>query len=134
MATSPYNGSFTIGPVGTTVTDFNTTSGTYIYNAPPRQCEFRGHIVDRWAEYLDGQCVGYCTECDERVQSNRPPGGMPFMRLKALVEELIATPGDSGLFLEINEVTDLLAAEQRALEEARALLSTARKMAGCGEE
>lgn len=100
----------------------------------PLQCSAVGHNVERWAEYLDGECVGYCTVCDTRVQSQRMPGGMPFMRLKALLELLIASPDDAGLFLEINDITDLLDLEEQALAEARSLLGLARKMAGCDEE
>lgn len=100
---------------------------------PPNPCELLGHKIEKWAEYLDGECVGVCSNCMVRVTSQRMPGGMPFMRLKALAELLIITPEDASLFLEINEITDLLDAEQRSLDEARALLATARKMARCDE-
>lgn len=100
---------------------------------PGSICDLGGHEVAEWAEYLDGRCVGVCTRCMGRVSATRMPGGMPFMRLKALVEQLIAMPDSAELFLEINEVTEILEAEGRALEDARALLRTARAMAGCDE-
>lgn len=94
----------------------------------PATCALGGHHVDTWSEYLDGQCVGNCTECMQRVTSNHPPGGLPFMRLKALIERLIADPTNIELVLEMREIGETLEAEKRSLEDARALLDTAREM------
>ena len=115
-----------------------TTGSTPVFTGTSDQTWWNGnvtatcnHEVEKWAEYLDGECVGVCKHCDQRIAATRMPGGLPFMRLKALAELLIATPDDSALYLEINEISDLVEREQEALDEARALLATAKKMAGC---
>lgn len=121
-------------PISWDGTTTGTYTGTFTNGIPsPTECDLMGHKVEKWAEYLDGECVGACSACMVRVQSKRMPGGMPFMRLKALMEMLIASPDNAELILEINEITDLLDSEERAMEEARALLVTARKMARCDE-
>lgn len=97
-------------------------------------CELIGHRVESWVEYLDGECVGTCVACDCRVASRRTPGGMPFMRLKALAEIILANADDEmQILVEINEISDLLDREAEALEEARSLLAIAREMARCPE-
>lgn len=94
----------------------------------PNPCDFTGHVLTSWAEYLDGMCVAYCDECKERVTSRRPPGGMPFIRLKALMERLVASPDDPHTLMEISEIEDLLVAEEEALQSAQSLLRTVRMM------
>ena len=105
----------------------------YSYPPPQSACELVGHKVDHWAEYLDGECVAKCNVCGERIASARPPGGLPFVRLKALAERLMATPDNILLAVEISEIEILLEAEEIALREAYALLDTARKMSECGK-
>lgn len=94
------------------------------------ECLF-GHNVTEWAEYLDGQCVGFCSTCQARIQATRMPGGIPFMRIKARTEMILATPEDAEHILELNEIEDLLDREEQAIAEARALLAVARKSARC---
>lgn len=100
----------------------------------PMTCALGGHQIESWSEYLDGQCVGNCSVCMQRVISERPPGGLPFIRLKALIECLIATPDNMALVLEMQEITSILEAEQRALEDAKALLATAKEMIECQKD
>lgn len=108
-----------------------TDTGGYTTYTQVTNCSLLGHEVDEWAEYLDGVCAGRCARCNARVTAKRPPGGLPFLRLKAVVEQILAGVDPIALAMDVGEIASLLAAEQRALDDANALLATARRMVGC---
>ena len=47
-----------------------------------------GHQVESWSEYLDGQCVGNCSVCMQRVISERPGVTAREQHRAALVRRL----------------------------------------------
>lgn len=96
-------------------------------------CDLAGHVVTEWAEYLDGVVAGYCDVCKGRVTSRRSPGGLPVLRLKAAIELLLGDSGSAVGAMELVEIQEALEAERAALDEAVALLETARRVVECRE-
>lgn len=98
-----------------------------------------GHVVTDAVEYVDGAVVGRCTRCHERVFLPTVAGGISLVRIKALVEKLMAVKGSelpatarlanlSGMMDELSELVIAHAHEHVKLGEAGKLLEIAKNL------
>lgn len=117
--------------VGTSSAPWNTgsiTSGSINYGSTPLLTCPAGHETDpNYAEYLDGVIAATCLHCGQRITFKALPGGIPLLRLKALMERLMAGDKSGALedFAYVNEALDL---ERQALVIAESLVALAKTM------
>lgn len=80
-------------------------------------------VGDELIEYTDGLVIGYCVECNRRIEIPRVPGSFVVPQLRALIAQTYDK--DTDLSELIGEFSELLASYKReteALEEIQALL------------
>jgi hypothetical protein len=98
-----------------------------------------GHVLTESVEYIDGAVVGRCSRCGDRVFLPTVPGGVSLVRIKALVEKLMAIKGSelpatarlanlSGMMDELSELVIAHAHENVKLGEAGKLLEIAKRL------
>jgi hypothetical protein len=92
-------------------------------------CEQTFHVMEAEAEYADGSITGKCVNCGETITGRRLVGGLGVAMLRMAMLELLSHDGEpAGLAQEIVRIQEVLDLEEQALNEARALLETAREM------
>src|SRR5688500_15795052 len=85
----PYD-TYTLGTTTSTVGAQPWNGVTYATGVKTR-CNFYGHEVDDIGEYPDGIIAGECRNCKDRVTFHRIAGGPPVLRIKQLLEVLMAS-------------------------------------------
>jgi hypothetical protein len=98
---------------------------------PPRpMCQYKGHkIGGELIHYVDGLIVGYCEDCDCRIQIDWFPGGSSVARVKGLVAEIAArsdVPED--VVEQFHRAIELLEEDAEAIEDARELIPLGKAM------
>lgn len=87
-----------------------------------------GHRADtNYAEYIDGEIATTCLECGDRITFVALPGGVPLLRLKALMERIMSDD-KSGALEDYAVVMAALEMERLALEAAESLAALARTL------
>lgn len=82
-------------------------------------------------EYADGLFVGHCAQCLTRVQIEKIPGGVSWMKAGHFIAGALGLEEDdtesaSGLLAQLKELEADIAAEERKLEQAKKLIKIAR--------
>lgn len=87
------------------------------------------HVMGDETETEDGQVVGFCTLCGDKIKGRRMVGGYGLARLKdAIVDALGDREAMAGLLDEIDRVELMLKVEEQALKSAHDMLNMAREM------
>lgn len=87
------------------------------------------HVMGDETETEDGQVVGHCTLCGDKIKGRRMVGGYGLARLKdAIVDALGDREAMAGLLEEIDRVELMLRVEEQALRSAHDMLDMAREM------
>lgn len=87
------------------------------------------HVMGDETETEDGQVVGFCTLCGDKIKGRRMVGGYGLARLKdAIVDALGDREAMAGLLDEIDRVELMLKVEEQALRSAHDMLNMAREM------
>jgi hypothetical protein len=106
----------------------NTGGGVYDWNTMITKptCE---HVMGDETETEDGQVVGFCTLCGDKIRGRRMVGGYGLARLKdAIVDALGDMDAMAGLLEEIDRVELMLKVEEQALKSAHDMVNMAREM------
>lgn len=97
-----------------------------MYGAQQPKCE---HVMGDETETEDGQVVGFCTLCGDKIRGRRMVGGYGLARLKdAIVDALGDMEAMAGLLEEIDRVELMLRVEEQALKSAHDMVNMAREM------
>lgn len=117
-------------PYGTGVsTPLINTGSVYSWDttiAAKPACE---HVMGDETETEDGQVVGFCTLCGDKIKGRRMVGGYGLARLKdAIVDALGDREAMACLLDEIDRVELMLRVEEQALRSAHDMLNMAREM------
>jgi hypothetical protein len=110
-------------------------TGTSIDPVPPYYTTSMGaiprceHIMGDETELEDGQVIGFCVACGDKIKGRRMVGGYGLARLKdALVDALGDPNAMANLLDEIDRVELMLHVEEQALRSAYDMIEMARKM------
>lgn len=118
-----------VGGTGITSGSLIGTSDVYSWDttlAVKSQCD---HVMGDETETEDGQVVGFCTVCGDKIKGRRMVGGYGLARLKdAIVDALGDREAMAGLLDEIDRVELMLKVEEQALKSAHDMLNMAREM------
>lgn len=97
-----------------------------VYTQTKPACE---HVMGDETETEDGQVVGFCALCGDKIKGRRMVGGYGLARLKdAIVDALGDREAMAGLLDEIDRVELMLKVEEQALRSAHDMLNMAREM------
>jgi hypothetical protein len=84
---------------------------------------------ENYAEYLDGEIATNCESCGQRITFKSLPGGVPLLRLKFLLEQVMGAEEVTSRMLEdFGAVKDALQTERQVLDAADALLAVAQAL------
>lgn len=97
-----------------------------------------GHTLSEdLIEYIDGVVVAYCAVCNDRCTIARLPGGISFLRVKALLGSAMGLDDEtahiehfnvSDMLGEFATLRDELEKEEFAIQQARKLIEIAGKI------
>lgn len=106
------------------------TSGTITFGNPQIPVCPAGHIASHnYAEYLDGEIATSCESCGQRITFKALPGGVPLLRLKWLIEQVMGGGEVTSRTLEdFAAIKDALQTERQVLDAADALLAVAQAL------
>lgn len=113
---------FDIGTaVGVTPDYYSTT-----FTPPTTKCD---HVMGDETELEDGQVIGFCVSCGDKIKGRRMVGGFGLARLKdALVDALGDGDAMADLLDEIDRVELMLKVEEQSMRSAYDMIEMARKM------
>lgn len=85
-------------------------------------------VTEDLVRYIDGQIVGHCADCHERMVIHALPGGTPAVLADAAVEAAAAGGITAELALRMVDAEQQLLAERDAIEVALRRLAEARSI------
>lgn len=110
----PFQGTITVGGHTNYGTNFQMTT----------TCD--DHETDDSAiEYIDGEVVAYCINCEARIRLGRVPGGVNFLKIKEMLERLAAGDFAGELIADFAWLKESLRRDREALELAEQRVQTA---------
>jgi hypothetical protein len=87
------------------------------------------HVMGDETELEDGQVVGFCVSCGDKIKGRRMVGGYGLARLKDVLVDALGDPAAmADLLDEIDRVELMLHVEEQALRSAYDMIEMARKM------
>jgi len=83
-----------------------------------------GHVLnddygERPVEYIDGGIVGYCKNCNDRVEIPKMEGGLAVAWVKALCAQILTADGhEPELMGDLSDAVEQLKADKQAVDIA----------------
>jgi len=100
-----------------------------IPGVPDARCLAAHEVVGKHVVYRDGVISTYCINCGDRINLERVPGGLDYLKaVESLSRAMTADDGEAiGLLAELNRLETDISVAEKGLRRARSLLNIARR-------